>query len=483
MSFLALGWFWLFVPLGFYLLHRRESLLLNRKNIWMLLAMVFIIIALSRPALQKEPVSREQEGSDIIIALDLSYSMRADDLKPTRLEYAKALLRDIITTNHQDRFGVIGFTTNAIILSPLSDDAELLLHLFSGLDEQMIITKGSAIMPMLKLARKMSQSKNPMLLILSDGGDADAYEKEARYAKSEGLHVNILMMASERGATIKKPDSTLLHDEDGNIVVTRANSAIAQLSDLTDGAYVSRPDASDVRSLIEAKHTHDFESQKKVMEYRELFYLFIVLALICALLAFTTLSLHVKKIVLPLLLVLGISADATTLENKRHYNQANLLYNKGAYDKALRLYQGVKSSDAHFKAQVFFNMGNCLIRLQEYDKARRMFVKSLTLVEDIEARENLLAIYYAQEQDHLITGRQEGKKRAQDSSAENSDTHKKKQGGGSNMDVSADASGGGDEGEKTKSDPRMSFSKAKAKLSSKQYEMINQRSVYETKPW
>ncbi|MEA1920963.1 MAG: VWA domain-containing protein [Campylobacterota bacterium] len=494
MSFLSLGWLWLFLPLGLYLFHSHVNnrLLLNRKNIPMMIAMIFIIIAMSRPALEKEPVSIAQEGNDIIIAIDLSYSMYADDLKPTRLEYAKQLLHDLIASDHKDRFGIIGFTTNAIILSPLSDDSELLLHLFSGLDETLVMTKGTAIMPLLKLARKMSKSKDPTLLVLSDGGDAEHYKKEAAFAKAQGLHVNILMLASERGATIEKSDGSLLNDSDGNIVVTSENRAIKALSDASDGEYLSQPDLHDVRNLLAKKQTHDFESEKKVMEYREFFYLFIFLAIASALLAFTTLSLYPKgtssfltayarRALIALLLVFGISLDAD--DNKLHYNHANMLYNDGHYDKALSLYKSVKSSDPLFKSQVYFNMGNCLIRLQEYDKARVMFVKSLTLVDDIEARENLLALFYAQEQDHLITGRQKGKKRVQESSAENSKSDKKKQGGGSNMDVSADASGGGDEGKKVKSDPRLSFSKSKNRLSSKQYELINQRSVHESKPW
>ncbi|MEA3522719.1 MAG: VWA domain-containing protein [Campylobacterota bacterium] len=481
MIFLSLGWFWLLLPLGFYLLYIRGRHVFNRKNNLMLLAMLCIIIAMSRPAFEKEPIILAQEGNDIIIALDLSYSMYADDVKPTRLEYAKTLLTDLIKSNHHDRFGIIGFTSNAIILSPLSDDSELLLHLFSGLDEQLIMTKSTAMMPMLQLARKMSKSQNPNLLVLSDGGDAESYDKEALFAKDKDLHVNIIMLASDTGATITKDNGELLKDAQGNIVVTRANRAIKSLSDMTQGEYLSMPDSNELRSLITQKETHDFENEKKVMEYRELFYIFIVLATIFVMLAFTTLYLHVMKRLAPLLLIFGISLEAG--DNKLHYNQANMLYNSGEYAKALTLYQSVKSSKASFKAQVYFNMGNCLIRLQEYEKARVMFIKSLTLSNDIQARENLLALMYAQDQDHLLTGRQKGKQRAQDSSAENSDSSKKKRGGSSNMDVSADTSGGSDEGKKVKSDPRLSFSKSKSKLSSKQYELINQRSIYETKPW
>ena len=83
-------------------------------------------------------------------------------------------------------------TTNAIILSPLCDDDTLLLHLFEGLDEALIMTRGTAVMPLLELARKMSRSPEPLLLLLTDGGDEASYEKEARYAKEAHLHVNVI---------------------------------------------------------------------------------------------------------------------------------------------------------------------------------------------------------------------------------------------------------------------------------------------------
>ncbi len=486
MSFLALEWFWLFLPLAFYLLHVsfNSMIVFNRKTVFILISMLFIIIALTRPALKKEPIELLQEGSDIIIALDLSYSMYADDLKPTRLKYAKKLLKDVINSNHKDRFAIIGFTTNAIILSPLSDDTTLLLHLFDRLDESMIMTKGTAIMPLLKLSSKMSKSENPILLIFSDGGDKSSYKEEALYAKEKGLQVSIIMLATKHGATIKKPNKNLLKDEKGNIVVTRENSSIKIISDLTNGKYLSEADANDIISLIEKQKSYDFESKKKLMQHVELFYIFIILAIVFALLAFTTLSLHVIKYIAPFLLMFGITLEATTIQAKKSYNMANTLYNSGKYSQALTLYKTIKSDEASFKYKVFYNMGNCLIRLKEYEKAREMFIKSLILQNDTQARENLLAIFYAQEQNHMMSGRQKGKKRAQDTDAKNSRSKDKKRGGGSNMNVSTDSSNAiSDDGKKTKTNSHISFSNSKAKLSSKQYELINQRSVYETKPW
>jgi len=167
------------------------------------------------------------------------------------------------------------------------------------------------------------------------------------------------------------------------------------------------------------------------------------------------------------------------------YNTANAYYKAGEYEKALLIYQSIRSSDPLFNARLYFNMANCYIRLQEFEKARENLRFSLRLHYDRLAIENLHFIALAEEQDHMLSGRQKGKKRAQESAAENSTQKERKTGGGSNQQSEAERSkGAGNQGKKAKSDPRLSFSsKSKSRLSSKQYELINARSINETQPW
>jgi len=516
MTFLLPQWFWLLLVVGLLLLYKRNrghGFNWSMQKLWLMAALLFVVAALARPVLPGKPADVDQTGSDVVIAVDLSYSMQADDIAPTRLEAAKKLLRELVKRDTKDRFGVIGFTTNAIVLSPLTNDGELLLHLFDGLDEQMIITQGTRLLPALKLARKMSRAVHPKLLLLSDGGDELGYNEEAAYAKENNLQVNVIMLATHFGSTLKKRDGSMLKDKSGDIVVTSRNDAIRALASATKGAFIDGADLEEVLDVLHEQNSEDFRSKTKVMQYTELFYYFIIAAIIAFMMAVTTLGKMFRKRMLPLLMLLGISSQAGVLDyfylekgrsaygaqkyavaadafgkvqsRYARYNTANSLYKEGEYEKALQLYKAVRSSDPDVKASLYFNMGNCYIRLQEFTKAREMFVNSLILRDDPEARENLYAIIEAEEQDHLLTGRQEGKEREQQSTAESSNERKaKKRGGGSNMKVAADSSqGGGDEGKKTKSDPRMSFSGGKARLSSRQYELINQRSVDEAKPW
>jgi Ca-activated chloride channel family protein len=169
------------------------------------------------------------------------------------------------------------------------------------------------------------------------------------------------------------------------------------------------------------------------------------------------------------------------------YNAANAWYRAGEYERALQLYRAVEAPGAEAAARVWFNRGNTLVRLKEFAKARDAYARSLALYYDEAALENMMHILYAEEQDHMLTGRQEGKKRVQDQEEEGSQEQsgRQKEGGGSNQQSAAERNrGAGSQGKKVEREAQLEFSnKGSSTLSSKQYELINQRSVHETKPW
>ncbi len=481
MIFLSPEYFWLLLFLVPVFIKKsfRE---LNFIVFGYMLTFVFITLALTRPIMEQEPLKSEQVLSDVIIGVDLSYSMQATDIEPTRLTKAKEILKKLVKQEPQTRYGVLGFTTNAIILSPLTQDSELLLHLFNALDERLIITKGSSILPALKLARKMSQSKSVTVVILSDGGDARNYEKEARFAKENNLLVNILMLASKHGGTLTLDNGELLKDEKGDIVVSRENDAIAFISKSTGGIYTK--DFNELRDALESQKNRDILSQMIIVRNLELFYYFIALAILVFLVTITTL----KRYIFAFLLLFGVNLDASIYEffedeNRVKFKKASAYYKNGEYEKALQTYEGVASSNAKFKSVIYYNIGNSFIRLQEFQKAREAYLKSLTLMYSKEADENLRYIKNIEEQKQMKMGQQKTDKKSSFAQQESSNT-KKKDGGSSNMKVSANAgSGAGEMEKKMRSDGVLHLNKAKSKLSSQQYELINKRGVNEKKPW
>lgn len=472
MSILYPQYFWLLLLLLPFFIKRdfREF----RVVYGYMLTFVFIVAALSRIVIEQEPIESKQILSDVIIGVDLSYSMQTNDIEPTRLSFAKEMLKKLVEVEQKSRFGVLGFTTNAIVLSPMTEDKELLLHLFASLDEKLIITKGSSVMSALELFRKMSNSKKATVVLFSDGADELSYESEAIFAKKNNLVVNIFMTASTMGGTMRLEGGELLKDELGDIVVSRENSAIKEISDATGGVYTK--DFDKLLDALAAQKSKDKESKTTIVRNLELFYYFIVLAIITFLLSVTTL----KRFVVAFLLLFGVHLGAN--QNMEFFNKATEFYRSGEYEKALENYERVKSNDPQTKSIVYYNIANSLVRLQEFKKAREAYIKSLTLFYSKEADENLEFIREVGDKKEMSTGQQQSKDKSALAKKEQS-SQKQKEGGGSNMNVSAAASGGDDKGKKTESQNQVNLNSGKAKLSSKQYELINKRKVDEKKPW
>ncbi len=498
--------FWLFALLALpaYVLGVRRYGWNAQK--WHLATAFFLILALSRPVSLEKPIRVEESGSDVILAVDVSYSMRATDIVPNRLEAAKKLLQDIVESNKKERFGVIAHTTSAIILSPLTRDTKLLEHLFSTLDESQIITKGTDVMSALELARKMSTAKNPLVVLFTDGGDNLDYHKERAFADDNGLKICVVMLASIGGSTLPG-DNGALKDDKGHIVVSSRNDTIKELS----STYIDGSDASSVLEWIQSQKSDSFTGSSMVQRYGELFYLPLILALFCFMMGHTTLGEKVSKKLIFMLAMIGISANAGVMDypnaliakhyyeqgyyetsaqwyqkiktNEGKFNAANALYKAGKYQDALVVYSKIKSNNSDVKSKIFYNSGNCHIRLSEFDNARNAFLKSLTLRYTKEADKNLRAIMSEKEQQTLNVRKEKNDKFSSDENKPTGEKKNGKEGGGSNMQSDIATSGAGEAGKETQGNPRFSTSQGKAALSSKQYELINQRSVHETKPW
>ena len=290
MTFMAPLWLWLLLFFGLYLVYRRQrggGLVWSVRSGFLVSAIVFGILALARPVSMQEPVSIEQRGSDVIFAIDISRSMQATDIAPSRLEAAKQLLSSVVEADDTNRFGVLAFTTNPVILSPLTRDDELLLHLFSGLDTSMVMTRGTEIGGALELARKLSRSEHPIVVLLTDGGDSLGYSQEAAKARAAGLIVNVVMLATPSGGTLKAEDGKLLRNEEGGIVVTARNSAIDAIADATGGVVIDGADAGALAAAIKAQGMADIREKRKIILYREYFYAPLALALLFAMLGMT----------------------------------------------------------------------------------------------------------------------------------------------------------------------------------------------------
>jgi Ca-activated chloride channel family protein len=141
-------------------------------DIFLMLVLALILVALARPQRSNEKVEQWTEGIDIMIALDISQSMQIEDFQPNRLQAAKQVARDFIKGRMQDRIGLIVFSGDAFSLAPLTTDYELLYAYLNDISFDMIESRGTAIGSALGVVTnrmRESESKSKVCILISDG--------------------------------------------------------------------------------------------------------------------------------------------------------------------------------------------------------------------------------------------------------------------------------------------------------------------------
>lgn len=175
------------------------------------LAFALILFSLARPQKSNEQVEQWSEGIDIMLALDISESMRIEDFQPNRMEAAKDVARDFVAGRMQDRIGVVVFSGDAYSLAPLTSDYDLLFELIASINFNMIESRGTAIGSALAVStnrmreiegdnenRKGQTSK--VLILLSDGdntaGNIDPITA-AELASAFGIKIYTILVGKE----------------------------------------------------------------------------------------------------------------------------------------------------------------------------------------------------------------------------------------------------------------------------------------------
>ncbi len=523
MSFLSPEFFWLTLVLLLMMFYRKQkkehglAQETRHKLILLYISLMLMVLALVRPVLEEVPIKQEYEGSEVVIALDLSYSMQAEDIKPNRLEASKEFVKELIKKRVHERFALLGFTTNAIILSPLSSDEELLSHQLDLIESELVITKGTHMASVLELSTKLSQVKAKNLIIVGDGGEEEDFSKEISYASENGLSISMVMMATASGAKLKDKYGRWMKDSSDHLVISSQNAKVQALSEETDGVYVQAGEGAvnEISSWLDTREKK--LSSADLMMYKELFYYPLFLSLLFFLLGVTKLHKYFMRALVLLLALIGINANADMREfstqsagdkayvqmkylkeleqykqvglrsPEDHYNLANAYYKAGKYEEAIDTYKEIRSISPSLKAKTFHNLGNSYVRLEMFEEARVAYKKSLIISYDKQTDENLLHISGFKKAEGLQTGQQEGKKKNESKAVKDTskkEGQKKKGAGSSNMKVSAQAGAGSKtKGKKVKNESQVQFNASQSGLSYRQYELINERSVNEENPW
>ena len=407
------------------------------------LALLFFAIGMARPQLGAILKEKQVKGAEIMVVLDVSNSMLAEDYSPNRLERAKLAISKLVDELQGDRIGLIIFAGESFVQIPVTSDYVSAKIFLNSITTESVPVQGTAMGDAIRTAIKSftSESENSRAIILITDGEnhEDDPVSAAKDAVDMGARVFCIGVGSPEGKPIPM-DGGLLKDNDGNIVVTRLDEkTLRDVASAGRGLYVRagntefglNPVIDEIRSL-DAK---DFQSVV-FEEYDEQYMYFFAIALIFMLIEFMisdtrnrrSLFGRGKGMVAVLILMLAspvmlqaqsdrsevragnrefkkgefreaeldykraLEEDSTSVTAK--YNLGNALYKTGSYSEAELYLKGLgdslKSVSASKASDCFHNSGNLALKQKKYQEAVDAYKESLRLEPDnFETKSNL----------------------------------------------------------------------------------------------
>lgn len=253
------------------------------------IAITLLSLALARPQLSNRWQSESTEGIDIIMALDISGTMQAEDLRPNRLEAAKAVATDFVIARPNDNIGLVVFAGESFTQCPLTTDHAVLINLFKSVKFGMI-EDGTAIgLGLANAVNRMKDSptKSKVVILLTDGsnnrGDIDP-QTAAEIAKTFGIRVYAVGVGSHGQARV--PVQTPMGVQYMTMDSEFDEATLRQIAATTGGEYFRATDNSSLRAIYD-KIDQLEKSKIRVREFSkrsEHFAPFLYAALICLLL-------------------------------------------------------------------------------------------------------------------------------------------------------------------------------------------------------
>lgn len=192
-------------------------------------ALLVAVVAMAGPSWEKQeiPVFRNQQA--LVIAMDFSASMQAEDAKPDRLTLARFKLLDLFKARPDGQTGLVVFAGDAFVVSPLTDDVETIQEQIKNLSPSLMPASGSHVAPAIERSMdllKQASARAGHILVITDGAsDAEAAVQAAAQAKQAGYNVSVLAIGSAEGAPVPQRNGGFVQDRNGQTVVAKVDLA------------------------------------------------------------------------------------------------------------------------------------------------------------------------------------------------------------------------------------------------------------------
>lgn len=387
----------------------------SRLPVYGLMALwLLATLAAAGPAWRKLPQPVMKEASALVIAWDLSPSMAAEDIKPSRLVRGRLKLIDLLKERKEGLTALIAYSGEAHVVTPLTDDTETIISLLYGLDPAIMPAKGSNAEMALELANQLlaeGANGSGNILFLTDGISADAQQNLLQLHDNAPHKITFWGIGTSEGAPIPLAGGGFAYDGNRNMVIAKLNDReLSELADKTGGLYVpfSQTDF-DLETIqhfaFHADHSTNQATERQFDQWYEHGPYLLVLLLPFAALAFR----RGLLLAFPLLFIVSPPADALEWQDlwqTRDQQGQNVLntspeeaaslfqnpewqgvanYQAGNYEQALNHFSGDTAASQ-------YNRGNALTHLGQYDQAIESYRKALAQDPDNSAARNNLAI-------------------------------------------------------------------------------------------
>lgn len=254
----------------------------------LLSAITILIFMIARPQVGSKISHEKREGIEVLIALDISNSMLAQDVIPSRLEKSKLLIEDLVDHFTNDKVGLVVFAGDAFVQLPITNDYVSAKMFLQNINSSLITTQGTDLARAISLSQSCFTQREHIgraIIVITDGEDHEGGALEAaREAYKKGINVFILGVGTSKGAPIPDGNGGYLKDNSGQIVLSALNEQMCQqVAKAGNGVYIHVDNTSDAQEKLNkelSKLQSGISDTVVYSEYNEQFQIFGIILLL-----------------------------------------------------------------------------------------------------------------------------------------------------------------------------------------------------------
>lgn len=355
-------------------------------------ALALLVVMLARPQFGTKISNEQRTGIETIIAMDISNSMLAEDITPSRLDRSKMMVENLVDHFTNDKIGLLVFAGDAFVQLPITSDYVSAKMFLSSIDPSMMATQGTDIARAIDMATHsftQEEGIGKAIIVITDGEDHEGGALEAaEAAKKAGMRVYVLGVGSTQGAPIPIPGTgDYMKDNTGNTVMSALNEDMCrQVAQAGGGAYIHVENNSAAQDQLDnelSKLAKKETTSTVYSEFDEQFQAVAILALLLLILEICIfdrrnpllkrLSLFgSKKKAAATIALLLVAMTASAQTDRQYIREGNKQFRVGQYDKAEVSYRKAVEKNPK-NPQAAYNLGNALMAQKKDSSAVQQF--------------------------------------------------------------------------------------------------------------